>query len=511
MTEVRGPGETSIVPTDEYRRLFEDSRDAIYIGTTAGRILDINPAGVRLFEYGSKDEMLSLDIATNLYWNPEDRRAAHIAFMSQGFIEDLEIELKTKTGRRLRVRETASAIRDEGGKILGFRGILRDVTDQRRLEEQLRQSQKMEAIGRLAEGVAHDFNNLLTAINGYSELILVQIAEDSPLRTGLTEIRRAGKRAAELTRRLLTLSRHQAFSPRRLSLNRIVTDMERLLRRVLGDNVVLRTATEPDLYPIFADQAHIEQVILNLAINAQDSLSRGGQLTLSTTNARNSGKSWVMLKVSDTGQGMPEDVTERIFEPFFTTKDRGHNTGLGLAIVSSIVQQHGGHIEIESRVGRGSSLSLFFPRAEPQPSNSEPATREPIPKVPVGTETILLVEDEDSVRALVQQILKLQGYRVLAARDARAALELCVDPVDKLELLLTDVVMPDTSGPDLAEELQSRFRGLKVLFISGYADSDDGVRLLNQRQAAFLQKPFSPEALACKVREVLDGTRPPND
>ncbi len=507
MPEVRGPKEISLTPENEYRRLFEDSRDAIYIGTTAGRILDINPAGVRLFCYGSKEEMLSLDIATDLYWNPEDRKAAHIAFMSQGFIEDLEIELRTKTGQRLRVRETASAILGSSGEILGFRGILRDITEQRRLEEQLRQSQKMEAIGRLAEGVAHDFNNLLTAINGYSELILVQIDEDSPLRTGVSEIRRAGKRAAELTRRLLTLSRHQAFSPRRLDLNRIVTEMERLLRRVLGENVILRTTVDPDLHPVFADQGQIEQIILNLAINARDSLDHGGQLNLTTTNATRSSNPdmrFVQLTVSDTGKGMPEEARSHIFEPFFTTKDQGHNTGLGLAIVYSIVQQYGGHIEVESNAGAGTSFNLFFPQADPLATDSEPTTFRQSPSIPRGTETILLVEDDDSVRELVGRILKLQGYRVLAAQNARTALELSGELNDGLDLLLTDVVMPDTCGPALAEKLGKRFRNLRVLFMSGYADSNDGVRLLSQQRAAFLQKPFSPEVLAHKVRELLD-------
>ncbi len=222
---------------EKYRRLFEESRDAICIGTLDGRLLDINPAGVKLFGYDSKAEMLELDIGRDLYWNPEDRKRAQVEFVAQGYVEDMELELKTKTGRRIRVIESATAFNDEDGNIAGFRGILRDVTEQRKLEEQLRQSQKMEAVGRLAGGVAHDFNNLLTAINGYSELALARMSADDPQRQAIEEIRKAGKRATDLTRRLLTLSRHQVVAPRKLALNRVILDMEKLLERVIGEDI----------------------------------------------------------------------------------------------------------------------------------------------------------------------------------------------------------------------------------------------------------------------------------
>ena len=511
MTGDRLPRGTPQGSVDQYRQLFEDSRDAIYIGTTDGRLLDINPAGVRLFAYDSREEMLSLDIGTDLYWNPDDRKQAHAVFMAQGFIEDLEIELKTRAGKRLRVRETASAIFDEHGEISGFRGILRDVTEQRLLEEQLRQSQKMEAVGRLAEGVAHDFNNLLTAINGYSELILVQMSEGDSLRTGVSEIRKAGKRAAELTRRLLTLSRHQPVSPRKLDLNRLVADMEKLLRRVLGEDIVLEAKLDPELRSIYADQGQVEQVVLNLAINARDAMVDGGRLTLETTaNAGLPGLpgEFVQLNIRDTGEGMLEDVREHVFEPFFTTKGQGHNTGLGLSIVYSVMQQIGGHIEVESSRDKGSLFRAFFPPAETPSSSENPADQIASASLPRGSETILLVEDEATVRDLVERILNLQGYRVLAAQGADEAQMVCEAFEGRLDLLLTDVVMPKTSGPILAENLQRRFHDLKVLFMSGYTDSHSGVRLLNQKRAAFLPKPFSPEVLAHKVRDVLDSEGP---
>ena len=508
MSDDRSRREGRPVAGDEYRRLFEDSRDAIYLGTVDGRLLDINPAGVQLFGYSSKEDMLSLDIATDLYWNPEDRKQVQAEFLAKGFIKDLEIELRTRSGQRILVRESASAIYDDDGKICGSRGILHDITEHRQLENQFRQAQKMEAIGRLAEGVAHDFNNLLTAINGYSELILVQISEESPVRAAVSEIRRAGTRAAELTRRLLTLSRHQTTAPRKLDLNEVVAEIEKLLRRVIGEQVVLETILDRGLPPILADRSQIEQVILNLAINARDAMPDGGRLTLETARRELSDSSagWVLLMVSDTGGGMNEVVREHLFEPFFTTKERAHNSGLGLAIVYGIVQQCGGRINVESTAGSGSTFRLTFPPADIAGTESATSVASQQSVVlPTGNETVLLVEDEDSVRDLVQKILEIQGYRVLAAQDAQAAFEICGRLAGPLDLLLTDVVMPATSGPILAERLQERYRDLKVLFMSGYTDSHSGVRLLNQRRAAFLPKPFSPEVLAHKVREVLDG------
>lgn len=498
---------------EEYRRLFEESRDAIYIGTIGGRLLDINGAGLRLFGYSSKEDMQSLEIGRDLYWNPEDRKRIERLFRQQGYFEDIELELKTSHGKRLRVLESASAIRHEDGEIIGFRGILKDVTEHRKLEEQLRQSQKMEAVGRLAGGVAHDFNNLLTAINGYSELALARMTADEPLRGALTEIRKAGKRAAELTRRLLTLSRRQMVAPRRLNLNRAVTDMEKLLRRVLGEDIELSTQLDPTLHPIFADQGQIEQMVLNLAVNARDAIPHGGRLELESRNVQlpddgvnpsipDLEGSYVLLAVSDTGCGMETEVQERIFEPFFTTKEEHHNSGLGLSIVYGIVQQNKGHIAFESQRTEGTRFHLFFPALEPEEPKEKPAeTRGNT--LPRGSETILLVEDDDGVRALVQQILELQGYRVLSAANARQAMAMCDEFPGRPDLLLTDVVMPEKSGPELAEDLELRFPGLKILFMSGYTDSHTGVRMVTERKAAFLPKPFTPEVLAHRLREVL--------
>ncbi len=522
VTERRRAREALRESEEKYRRLFEESRDAICIGTVEGQLLDINPAGVKLFGYDSKEEMLSLPIS-DLYWNPEDRKRAEAVFTEQGFVEDLERDLKTRAGKRIRVKETASAMLDDEGNIFGFRGILRDVTEQHRLEEQLRQSQKMEAVGRLASGVAHDFNNLLTTINGYSDLILARMDSDDAQRRAVEEIRKAGRRAADMTRRLLTLSRHQHLLPRRLNLNRVVTDMERLLRRAIGEDIEFVTRLDPDLRPIYADLSQIEQIILNLVVNARDAMPEGGRLMLETRPVRVAAEweekepseedgqvppstldpgEYALFIVRDSGKGMDPEVLEHAFEPFFTTKERGHNTGLGLAIVYGIVTQIGGHIEIDSEQGKGTTFFIYLPLLvdnDAVPSLGEQG----FDSLPRGDEVVLVVEDEGPVRALVQQILDLQGYRVLSAADAETAITMCDDLVNRPDLLLTDVVMPGGSGVALAEVLEKRYPGIKVLFMSGYTDRSD-VRGLTEGQAKFLQKPFSPESLARMVRQLLD-------
>ncbi|MDA8016636.1 MAG: PAS domain S-box protein [Thermoanaerobaculia bacterium] len=501
---------------ERYRTLFEHSRDAILIGALGGELWDVNPAAVKLFRYGSKAELMTANIESDLYWNPEDRRRVVERFKRQGYVDDVELELRTKDGKRLRVKESATAIHGEDGAIIGFRGILRDVTEQRRLQEQLREAQKMDAVGRLAGGVAHDFNNLLTAINGYSELTLARMDDGDPMRQPIEEIRKAGKRATDLTRRLRILSRHQVVSPRKLSLNQCVNDMQKLLERVIGEDIQLRTMLDAELPEIYADQGQLEQIILNLVVNARDAMPDGGVLEFETDTTLLSPEDgtpglapgeYVLLYVRDTGLGMERKVREHAFEPFFTTKGRGHNTGLGLSIVYGIVKQSGGHIEVESAEGEGSTFRLYFPVQGTQASALPESTTVPGQPLPAGDETILLVEDETSVRTLVRQILELQGYTVWAARNANAAEALCEDHGrrnQRPDLLLTDVVMPGRSGLALAEDLRQRFSGLKVLFISGYTDSHSGVELLTQQRAHFLPKPFSPDALARKVRDVLD-------
>ncbi len=493
---------------DSYHRLFEESLDAIIVGTIAGQLLDINNAAIRLLGYESKEEMLALDISTELYWDPEERRRIQLELAVKRVLPQTEVGLRTRSGKRLSAIESAAAIFDDRGELVGSRSIFRDITDLRQLEERLRRSLKTEALGRLVEGVAHDFNNLLTAINGYSELILLQTPEDNPARSAVSEIREAGRRATGLTRRLLTLSRHQAVLPRRLDLNRVTGDMGRFLGRVLGEDIRLTLKTEPSLPDVLADQGDVEQIILNLAIYVREAMVKGGDLTIETASAVRESvepNPAVSLTLSHpVVEGLRE--TQRLnSETSLVEKDRGHGSQSDLVIVHRLVRTCGGSLEVETTPSSVRFLRLFFPLAETAPLTSSSDTSR-ADKMPKGNETVMLVEDEAAVRELVQRILERLGYRVLPAKSAEAALNICADLVRRPDLLLTDVVMPETSGPDLAEDLQSRYPDLRVLFMSGYTDSLSGVRSLNERRTAFLPKPFSPETLAQKVREVLDAS-----
>jgi PAS domain S-box-containing protein len=378
----------------------------------------------------------------------------------------------------------------------------------RRSEAQLLQAQKMEAVGRLAGGVAHDFNNLLTVINGYSEVLLQGLPDADPIREPLGEIRTAGERAGLLTRQLLAFSRKQVLQPVVVNLNAVVADMDRMLRRLIGEDVELVTRLDPALWLVRADAGQVEQVLLNLAINARDAMPTGGRLTLETHNveagpgAARPGR-YALLAVSDTGLGMTDDVRGHIFEPFFTTKEPGRGTGLGLSTVYGIVTQSGGQVEVESGPGLGTTFRVYLPRAE---EAAAPAGRkEPGAGPPRGDETVALVEDDDSLRALVHTVLTRSGYRVIDARHGPEALLKCGQHDGPIHLLVTDVVLPQVSGPQLAERLAVLRPGLKVLFISGYTDEAVIRHGMVSPGTAFLPKPFTPAALAQKVREVLDA------
>jgi two-component system, cell cycle sensor histidine kinase and response regulator CckA len=388
------------------------------------------------------------------------------------------------------------------------------VTARRRLEEQYRQAQKMEAVGQLASGIAHDFNNLLTVINGYADLLLQSLPPADSSQELLEEIRRAGERAAGLTRQLLAFGRRQVLAPRVLDLNAVAADTEAMLRRVIGEDVRLATVPGPGLWPVRADPGQVEQVLLNLAVNARDAMPTGGRLTIETRNVELDDEyalahagahpgPHVLLAVSDTGCGMTDEVKARIFEPFFTTKGPGRGTGLGLATVYGIVTQSGGHLGVDSEAGAGTTFRVYLPRAEGPVGEPKAGSGAPAPRR--GAETVLLVEDDPAVRALNRHVLAGCGYTVVEAGDGdeawRAAVRHAGGPI---HLLVTDVVMPGQGGRALAERLLERHPGLKVLYVSGYTD-DAVVRHGVLREAMnFLQKPFTPTALAHRVREVLD-------
>jgi signal transduction histidine kinase/CheY-like chemotaxis protein len=411
-----------------------------------------------------------------------------------------------KDGTVIDVEITAGRITFEGRRAALV--LIKDVSDRMRLERRLADAEKMEAIGRLAGGVAHDFNNLLTVITGYTEILLDRVGGEE-----LAEIARAADQAAALTRQLLAFSRRQVLHPRLLDLNEIVAGMETMLHRIIGDDVSVGTRLAADLAPVSADRAQIERVILNLAANARDAMPDGGALTIETANVDVDGEQvfshgdgaggpHVLLAVSDTGTGMDEEVVQHLFEPFFTTKAPGAGTGLGLATVFGVVKQSGGGIYVYSEPGRGSTFKIYLPVAA---SGAEPDA--PIAEASLGrgSETIMLVEDDESVRDLVRLMLEGNGYEVLTVRDAAEATRLCAESPSAADLLLTDVMMPGINGRVLAERVGVLAPGMRVLFMSGYSDEAVQRHGMLGVHAAFLEKPFTELTLVRKVREVLDA------
>lgn len=450
--------------------------------------------------------------------HPDDRAAAarQAAELFKGIDSEVEYRLTRADGQIIWVRDSGRAVR-EGDSVMIY-GVVSDITERKHLENQLRQAQKMEAIGQLAGGVAHDFNNILTVISGYTELLLRRYPDPAdPQREDIMLIKKASEQAANLTRQLLAFSRQQTLRPQILNLNTVVLNLERMLRRLSGENIVMRTDLEPSLGQVKADPGQIEQVLLNLALNARDAMPRGGELTIKTVNLELPDRaiepgldllpgSYVALLVTDTGVGMEAEVQNRIFDPFFTTKEPGRGTGLGLSTVYGIVRQSEGYIQVESRPGQGTTFTVYLPRlGEVDPP--EPAGPAPVPATNSldsnNAKTILLVEDEASVRLITHRFLQRQGYLVLEARHPEQALELCRQHRGSLDLLITDLIMPYMNGHELAQRLLQIYPNLKVLYISGYTDdalNEQGILLPD---IVFLEKPFSSADLIQKVGEAL--------
>jgi len=426
----------------------------------------------------------------------------------------IEYRVRKKNGPYFTIKDEGHFVRDESEKVGHLVGFLTDITEQRMLEEQLRQSQKMEAVGRLAGGLAHDFNNLLTVIKGYTRMVLDDPRRAERVRANVEHIDAAAERAASLTRHLLAFSRKQVLQPKVIDLNDLILNLDKMLRRLIGEDIVIGSVTARELGSVKADPGQIEQVIMNLVVNARDAMPNGGTLTLETANvdldadyARDHegvrpGR-YVMLAVSDTGSGMDPQTQSRIFEPFFTTKELGRGTGLGLSTVYGIVKQSGGHIWVYSELDRGTTFKIYFARVEDPAGNVQQVTRPAVPAQ--GHETILLVEDDQQVRELTHSILVARGYTVLVAENGPAAMKICEQQGKHLDLMLTDVVMPGISGREVASQISARWPKIKVLFMSGYTENSIVHHGVLDTGTSFLAKPFTPTALTDKVREVLDS------
>jgi PAS domain S-box-containing protein len=500
---------------ERYRALFEESKDVIYISSPEGKFIDINPAGVSLFGYSSKGELLSVDIASQIYVDPSERMRFKRTIEKQGFVTDYEVRLKNKKGEELAIMTiTSSAVRDKRGNIVAYRGIMRDMTEQRKLEQQLRQSQKMEAIGQLAGGIAHDFNNILSAIIGYGGLVQRKMAPDDANRQNVEQILAAADRAAKLTHSLLAFSRKQIINPKPVNLNDILKNVEKLLSRIIGEDVELRTQTADRDLIVWADSLQIEQVLMNLSTNARDAMPTGGQLILKTEEIDlhdefmmqggilKPGR-YALLTVTDTGSGMDEKTHEKIFEPFFTTKEVGKGTGLGLAMVYGIIKQHNGYILSSTQKGKGTTFSIYLPLIGPRAG--EPDSMQSDLPMKRGTETILIAEDNETVRKMTSTMLIDQGYTVIEAADGEEAIRRFREQHDRIQLLLLDVVLPKKNGKEVYAEVTRVRPDVKVLFMSGYTADVIHAKGIVDEGLHFIPKPANMRELLQKVREVLDA------
>jgi PAS domain S-box-containing protein len=522
LREARRQADDALRASEErYRTLAQTLPDAVTVTNDAGIITYVSPSALRFYGYDSAEEVLGHSI---FEWVPPDahqRALDHMRIVLAGeTITNQEYLLLKKDGSSFFGEVSASCLKDGQGYAIGMIIVVRDISERKRaeeaqakLEEQLRQAQKLESIGRLAGGVAHDFNNLLTVIQGYCDLIQSELPIGDPMVADVDQIRLAGERASALTRQLLAFSRKQILAPSALDLNDLITNLRKMLERLIGEDITLSTMLQAGLWQITADPGQIEQLLMNLVVNARDAMPTGGLLTIETANIHLDDSyasthieaplgPCVMLAVTDTGQGMDAETQAHIFEPFFTTKEPGKGTGLGLSTVYGITKQSGGHIMLYSEPGRGASFKIYLPASAPTSGHAVSALPQPVAYG--GTETILLAEDEQSVRHLVRIALLANGYTVLDARHGGEALALASQHQGPIDLVVTDVVMPEMGGRELVEQLKAGNPRLKVLFMSGYTDDTVVRHGLLTSEIEYLPKPFSLNTLVAKVREVLD-------
>ncbi len=497
-----------------YRSLLDSSPDPVVVYDMQGHVQYVNNRFSEVFGWTLQELR-----GGRIPFLPAEERTETMRIINEVLFEGIpcsgfETARYTKDGRLLDIRISAARYRDHEDNPAGMLVVLRDVTERKKLEEQLQQAAKMEAIGRLAGGIAHDFNNLLTAMIGYSNMLLEAMPEESPQRTKILQMQGAAERAAMLTRQLLAFGRKQFLDMRVLDLNAVISDFGAMLKRLIGEDIQTVMVLNPKIGKIKADRSQVEQILMNLAVNARDAMPKGGRLTIETTDvvlddayARRFPEvkpgNYVMFSVRDTGRGMDEEIMSRMFEPFFTTKEQGSGTGLGLATVYGIVKQHRGHIAVESRLREGALFRVYFERVADHAEESLPAT---VPDAPAGggVETVLVVEDEAIVRELVCEVLRSMGYNVLKAARPGRALELSESYSDPIHLLLTDVVMPEMDGKSLFEKLSPGRPEMRVLYVSGYTEESIVTQGILNSHVCFLQKPFTAAKLASKVRNVLD-------
>jgi two-component system, cell cycle sensor histidine kinase and response regulator CckA len=494
--------------------IVESSNDAIMGVSLKGIITSWNRGAERVFGY-KPEEIIGRSISTLV---PEDRAGEGLEIVKRVMrgesVRNFETVRKHSSGKLVDTSLSVSPIINAQGEITALAGISRDITERDKLQEQLRQSQKLEAFGQLAGGVAHDFNNLLMVINGNLEILQAEMAAGNPVSGYISDIRDAGQKAQALTKQLLAFSRKQVLAPKVMDLNEIVGRTEKMLARLIGEDIKLESILDPALHSVKIDASQFDQVLINLAVNARDAMPRGGNLTFETRNLEWRPEdretdpdlepgNYVMLSVSDNGIGMNAELKTKVFEPFFTTKPLGTGTGLGLATVFGIIKQSGGHIRVYSEEGVGTSFKIYLPAVFE--NETAAAKSENSVKVSGGTETILLVEDEAAVRKIVKRTLESRGYHVIEAVNGKEAVTLSETYKGKIDLLITDVIMPEMGGRQLAEILRSRSADFRVLFMSGYTDDAVVRHGIIHETESFLQKPFSSSALIGKVRAILDG------
>jgi PAS domain S-box-containing protein len=494
--------------------VIEGTPDALYLKDRNGCYLMINAAGARLFGLTAQEMIGKDDTALFGAASARDTQAMDQRIMASGEAQTYE-DTATVSGVTRTHIATKAPYRDQHGNIIGVLGIAHDITERKRLEDQFRHAQKMESIGQLAGGIAHDFNNMLSAIIGFVGSAQEQLPQDSPARHDLEIAESAAWRAAGLTRQLLTFARKQVVDPRVLNLNTVILDLDKMLHRLIGEDIELITLPAPDLGQVRVDPGHIEQVIVNMAVNARDAMPTGGQLTIETANTVLDADytdqhvdvipgAYVMLAISDTGSGMEMEVQQHLFEPFFTTKEVGKGTGLGLATCYGIVKQHGGNIWVYSEVGHGTTFKIYLPRVAELPQAG--LLPDEVQALLQGSEAVLLVEDERLVRESASTILYAQGYSVFAASNGDEALRIVQARAGApIDLLVTDMVLPGMGGKALVEQISRVYPNIKVLFISGYATDAITQHGRLEPGTNFLSKPFTRTAFARKVREVLDS------